>query len=140
AAAAAVETGRADRNDHQAAGLELLQQRRRDVVDAAGDDDLVEGRVLLPAVVAVGIAGGDRRKLLVAAGDQAVIEGAGAPGQGLDDLDRPDPVGEVREIGRLVARAGADLQDLVASADVDDVGHAGDGVRPGDGHAIADIE
>src|SRR4051812_29243519 len=42
---------RTDRRDHGAAGLQLLQQRRRDMVDAASDDDLVEGRVLLPAVV-----------------------------------------------------------------------------------------
>ena len=42
-------------------GLELLQQRRRDVVDAAGDDDLVERRRFRPAVIAVGVLGRDRR-------------------------------------------------------------------------------
>ena len=48
--------GRADGDDHDPVGLQLLQQRRRDVVDAAGDDDLVERRGLGPAVIAVGVA------------------------------------------------------------------------------------
>ena len=48
---------RTDRDHHDAADLELLQQRRRNVVDAAGDDDLVERGRLLPAVVAVGVLG-----------------------------------------------------------------------------------
>src|SRR5262245_28540967 len=40
---------RPDRNDYDAAVLELLQQGGRNVVDAAGDDDLVErGGVLQP--------------------------------------------------------------------------------------------
>src|SRR6478752_8568078 len=51
--------GRADRNHHEPVGLELLQQRRRDVIDAAGDDDLVERGILLPAVIAVRIFGAD---------------------------------------------------------------------------------
>src|SRR5262245_43848952 len=33
---------RADRDHHDAAGFELLKQGRRNVIDAAGDDDLVE--------------------------------------------------------------------------------------------------
>src|SRR5262249_55931935 len=45
-------TRRPDRDDHDAAGLELLEERRRNVVDAAGDDDLVEWGRFLPAVVA----------------------------------------------------------------------------------------
>ena len=44
---------RADRNDHAPAGLELLDQRRRDVVGRRGDDDGVERRRLRPAHVAV---------------------------------------------------------------------------------------
>src|SRR3984893_18259703 len=37
----ALRARRADRDDHQAAGLELLQTGRRHVVDDAGHDDLV---------------------------------------------------------------------------------------------------
>jgi hypothetical protein len=33
--------GRADRNHHDAVRLHLLQKWRRDMVDGAGDDDLV---------------------------------------------------------------------------------------------------
>src|ERR1700704_7160301 len=46
--------GRADRYHHDAADLELLQQCRRNMIDAAGDDDLVEGSGFPPAVIAVG--------------------------------------------------------------------------------------
>ena len=44
---------------------------------------------------------------------------AGAFGERLDDLDRVDVVGQVREIGRLVAGAGADLEHLLALLGVD---------------------
>src|SRR5262245_41775785 len=44
---------RPDRNDHDAAVLELLQQGGRNMVDAAGDDDLVERGGVLPDVIAV---------------------------------------------------------------------------------------
>src|SRR5579864_9788823 len=40
---------RTDRNDHDSAWLQLLEQGRGDVVDATGDDDLVERRRLRPA-------------------------------------------------------------------------------------------
>ena len=45
-----------------------------------------------------------------------------------------------REIGGLVARAGADLEDLVGPPDGERVGHAGDRVWAGDGDAEADVE
>jgi len=56
------------------------------MIDAAGDDDLVERGLLLPAVVAVRILGRDRLVLGVAALDERVVEAAGALGQRLDDL------------------------------------------------------
>src|SRR5262249_37054023 len=71
---------------------------------------------------------------------QRIVKLPGALEQGLDDLDRPDLVGEVREIGRLVTRAGADLEDLLAPLRVDRVGHAGDRMRAGYGDAEADVE
>src|SRR5258705_11319052 len=52
--------GWADRNHHDSAGLELSQQRWRDMVDAAGDDDLVEGGSLLPAVITIRCLAVDR--------------------------------------------------------------------------------
>src|ERR1700733_7240359 len=113
---------------------------RGNVIDAAGDNDLVQRRILFPAVVAVGIAGADGAILAVAAGDQAVIEHSCTLRQGGDDLDRPDIWGEVRKIGRLVARASADLQHLVAALDLERIGHARDRMRAGDGDAEANVE
>ena len=60
--------------------------------------------------------------------------------QRLDDLDGPDLVGEIGEIGRLIARAGADLEHLVAELDVDGRRHAAHHVRPRDRDAVADVQ
>ncbi len=136
----ALRAGRADRDHHQAAGLELLQQRRRHMVDTAGHDDLVERTRLFPAVVAVGVLGLDVLVLGVALVDQLVVQRARAGGERSDDLDRVGVLGEVGDVGRLHARAGADLEHLLAALDVDDVGHAALQMRPGHGDAIADIE
>ena len=73
--------GRADRNDHDPVRGQLLQERRGDVIDAAGDDDLVERPSLLPAVISVGVLRADRAVLAVAAGDQPVVEVARALGE-----------------------------------------------------------
>ena len=132
--------GGPNRDHHDAASRELLQQRRGNVVDAAGDDDLVEGSRLLPAVVAIGILAGDRLVLGVAARDESVVDAARALRKRLDDLDGPHLVGEIGEISRLIARARADFEHLLAHLDVDGRGHAADDVRAGDGHAEADIE
>src|SRR5262249_38678556 len=78
---------------HRSLGCELPQQIGRDVVDAAGDDDLVEGRRIGPAVVPIGILAVDRLVFRVAVIDQAGIDAASALEQGLDDLDRVDLVG-----------------------------------------------
>src|SRR5262249_56033485 len=44
---------RADRDHHAALRLQLADQRRRDLARRGGDDDAVEGRRLLPAVIAI---------------------------------------------------------------------------------------
>jgi len=94
---------RPDRNDHDPVRGQLLQERRRDMVDAAGDDDLVEGGEFLPAVVAVGVAGANRAIFAVAARHQPIVQLARARGERRDDFDRPDMRREVGEIGGLVA-------------------------------------
>ena len=101
---------------------------------------LSNGAILLPAVVAVGVPGPDRAVFAVAVGDQAVVERAGALSERRDDLDRPDVRREVRQIGGLVARAGADLENLVGPPDGERIRHAGDRVRAGNGDAEADVE
>src|SRR4029077_19946857 len=65
---------RPDRNDHDSAGLQLLQQRGRNMVDAAGDDDLVKRRRLFPTIIAVGSLALDGLKFLVAILDELVID------------------------------------------------------------------
>src|SRR5262249_54512509 len=132
--------GGADGDRHAAAGAELLQQRRRNVVDTAGDDDLVERRRLLPTIIAVGALRADRLEFGVATGDQPVIDAARALGERADDLDRPDLVGEVGEICRLVAGAGADLEHLFAKLDVDRGSHAAYEMRARNRDAEADVE
>src|ERR1700722_7448065 len=92
-----------DRNDHDPVWRQLLQQRRGDVIDAAGDNDLFKRRILLPAVIAVGVAGLYGAILAVAARDEAVVERSRALRQGGDDLDRPDIRRQVRKIGGLIA-------------------------------------
>src|ERR1700733_10659866 len=94
---------RADGNDHDPVWRELLQQRRGNVIDAAGDDDLVEWLSLRPAVITVGVAGADGAVLAVAARVEAVIDGPRALRQRGDDLDRPDIRRQVRKIGGLIA-------------------------------------
>ena len=110
------------------------------MVDAAGDDDPVERSFLRPAIVTVAVPGRDRLVLAVALSDQSVVEPARPLGERLDDLDREHFIGQVREIGRLVARSGADLEDLVAELNVDRIGHARDAMRASDRHTIADVE
>ena len=53
-------TRRADRNHHDSVRAQLAEQRRRNVIDAAGNDNLVERCGLFPAVIAVGILSIDR--------------------------------------------------------------------------------
>ena len=57
------------------------------MIDAAGDDDLVERALIGPAIVAVALHAADRAVLVVAAADQACVDAAGAIEERLDDLD-----------------------------------------------------
>ena len=60
------------------------------MVDAAGDDDLVEGRGFFPAVIAVGVLARDAVEFGVAVLDELIVDAARALGERLDDLDRVD--------------------------------------------------
>lgn len=99
---------RADRNHHPAAGLELVQEWRRNVARRGGDQDGVVRRMRFPAVVTIADA-----NLYVGIAHLQQPPRNVQP-QGLDDLDRVDGLGQVRHHRRLVARAGADLEHLVA--------------------------
>jgi hypothetical protein len=55
-----------------------------------------------------------------------------------DDLDGVDLTDQLRQHGRLVAAAGADLQHVVAGLRIDGLGHVGDDERRRDGLPIAD--
>src|SRR5271168_315112 len=50
----ALSARRPNRNDHDSAGLQLLQQWGRNVINAASDDDLVKWGRLFPSIIAVG--------------------------------------------------------------------------------------
>lgn len=105
---------RTDRDYHEAIEFELLQQRWRDVVDAAGDDDLVVGGVLGPAVVALVVLAVYGLVFGIAFADQGLINAARPLEQRLDDLDGEDLVREVGEVGRLISRARSDLEYSLA--------------------------
>jgi hypothetical protein len=90
---------RPDRNDHDSAGLQLLQQRGRNMVDAAGNNDLVKRRRLFPTIIAVGSLALDCLKLLITILDELVVDRPRAVGQGLDDFYGVDLVGQMRELG-----------------------------------------
>ena len=55
-------------------------------------------------------------------------------------LDGIDLVRQVGEQGRLIARAGANLEHPVGRLHIDGRGHAADKMRARDGDAIADVE
>jgi hypothetical protein len=83
-------TRRAYGDDHDSVQGVLLQERRRDAIDATGNDDPVKRCVLLPAVIAVGVTGADGAILAIAARDETIVKRPPALRQGGDDLDRPD--------------------------------------------------
>src|SRR5262249_15604974 len=132
--------GRTYRNDHGSRRLQLLQKRRGDVIDAAGDDDLVERRRLFPAVIAVAIFGGDHRIFAITRANQATVHAAGALGELGDDLDRMDVRREIGEQRRLKARAGADLEHLIAWTNFERARHAAHRAGRRDGDPETDVE
>ncbi len=121
-------------DDHPAPFLELLDERGGDLGRGAGDDDRVERRGLGPARVAVADPGVDVRVA------EFLVDLGGPLAQRRVDLDRVDVLDEPREDRRLIARAGADLVDLVGRLGLEDLGHEGHVVRRGDGLPFADVD
>ena len=129
---------RADGNDHDPARSKLPEERGRNVVDPARHDDPVEGRVLLPAVVAVIHFSLDVAVLRVRR-LQALVDGVRLGGQasrrslwcrrGLRSptaamTGSPDPV----PISRT----------FCSGQGIEVVGHPGDQVRSRDGLTVPD--
>ena len=110
------------------------------MIDAAGDDDLVEGRRLFPAIIAVATSRRDRRIFAIALADEPVIEAARARRERRNDFNRPEPVGQVAQQGRLVAGAGSDFEHFVAGTNIDRARHAAHGSGRRDADAEADVE
>src|SRR6516225_4842526 len=122
---------RADRDHHAALGLQLADQRRRDLARRGGYDDAVEGRRLLPAVIAIARACHD---IAIA---QPLQPRGSAVRQPRHDLDRVNPPGEMGEDRRLVTRTSAHLKDGIVRPDANQVGHESHDERLRNGLTIA---
>jgi hypothetical protein len=110
------------RDDHAPARLELLNQRRWNVVGGRRHDNRVKRRVLFPAEIAVGKLD---LHLVVAEPFEPV---RGRLGERLDDLNRPDVGGDFGENRGLIARAGADFQRRGPGLELQQLGHHRDDV------------
>ena len=115
-------TGLADRDDHAAAIPELVDQRLRNVIRGAGDDDRVEGRGFQPALVAIAVPYPD-----VAVAESGEIARR-LPGQRFNDLDAVHLAHQARQDRRLIARSGTDLKHPIARLRLQFLGHEGDDV------------
>jgi len=98
---------RPDGNDHTPAVGQLFGQGRRQMIGSGGDDDGVVGGMVGPPIVAVSLLGVD---VIVS---QVFQTHLGAFGQVGDDLDGVNlQAGDFRQDGSLIARTGANFQDL----------------------------
>jgi len=71
-----------DGNNHPSALLQLADERLRDLIRSAGDDNAIEWRVLRPTLVAIA-----REHFYIDVAESFQIR-FGSPGQRLNDLDR----------------------------------------------------
>src|SRR5690606_540116 len=85
----------ATRDDHAAAVAQLLDERRRDMLRCGRHDDGIEGCLVFPPEVAVGLA---HRDVVVAQGGEAIARGGG---ELRDDFDRIDVIDDLRQHGGL---------------------------------------
>src|SRR5436190_23508836 len=92
-----------DRDYHDTSRFQLPEKGWRNVIDPAGHDHLVVGRILLPAIVAVSVLGGDGSILGIAPPNEGIVEAARSRGECWNDFDRPHLIGEIGQHRRLVA-------------------------------------
>src|SRR5262245_43390858 len=121
-----------DWDHHSAPRLELPNQRRRDLARCRGDDNPVERRRLLPAVIAVSES---RRDVAIAKPLQPL---RGGVRERRYDLNRVDFTHQTREDGGLIARSSADLEHGIVRPDLHEIGHQSDDEWLRDGLAVTD--
>src|SRR5262249_11667656 len=124
--------GVADRHHHAATLAELLEERGRDRRPAGRDQYPIERRLVGPAE---GAATDPYPDIVVA---ELLEESAGALGQPRQALDRADAPRELGEHGRLIARAGADLENLFLAGELEQLGHEAHDVGLRDRLLLAD--
>ena len=124
----------AERDHHPTAFFKLLDERAGHLGRGAGDDDGVERGSLGPASVTVANSGVDVRVA------QLLVDLGGSLTEKCVDLDRVDILDELREDRRLIARAGANLVDLVGLFGFENLGHEGHVIGRGHGLPFADID
>ncbi len=107
----------ADRRHQHPARRQPVDQRRRHLRRRGGHDDPVIGQLLGPALGAVAESKDD------VAQPQRVERRLGLLQQFAMALDREHAAGEARQDRGLIARAGADLEHVVALADFELFGH-----------------
>src|SRR5262245_53579912 len=115
--------GQTGGNHHFPARLQLLEQRRRNEVGSRGYQHFVERRVLGPAMIAVAYPELDIGAALPL---QSLLR---LPRELFDDLDAVHLASQLREHGGVITQPRADLEDGVAGADVEQVGHQRDNER-----------
>ena len=121
-----------DRHGHDAADLELIDQRLGNAFGRGRDHDLVEGRGVRPSGVAIAFARMDVRV------PQPFQQRAGTRGQRGNDFDRVHLVHQLREHGGLVSGSGADFKHAIRFCGLNRLCHVGDDVWLRDGLATAD--
>src|ERR1700731_2194937 len=94
-----------------------MKQRRRNEVRSCGQHDLVEWRVLGPAMVAIAHSGLDIGEA------QAVQALFGLCAELLDDFHAVHLACELSEDRRLITKAGADLEHDILGTDVEQIRH-----------------
>jgi len=104
-----IAAGRPDGDDQPPAVGQLLDQRLRQMIGSRRHDNRIKGGLLLPTVVAIALPG---MHLAIA---QRLQAGSGLGRQFWDNLNGVHVhIAQFGQHSRLIAGAGADLQDFIA--------------------------
>jgi len=122
----------AHREHEPSARLELIEQRARHVIRRRRDHDHVEGAFFGPSAIAVAAA---QAHVLIAEAVEILPRALGDRG---NDLDREHRARDLVEHRRLIARAGSDLEHLLAALQPARLGHERDDVGLGNGLVVPD--